>query len=77
MDGTVPENEVKRMIAESYDLVTTKGKRQVSIILYKLGYVVFGASHICGAILNGGCLILAGDFYFVKLKTNYMSYYNI
>ena len=27
LDGTVPEKEVKRMIAESYDLVATKKKR--------------------------------------------------
>ena len=33
------------------------------------------ASHICGAILNGGCLFPAGNL--KKMKTSYMSYYNI
>lgn len=27
LDGSVPENEIKRMIAESYDLVTVKGRK--------------------------------------------------
>lgn len=29
LDGTVPENEIKRMIAESYDLVTDSPTRRI------------------------------------------------
>ena len=30
LDGTVPEKEIKRMIAESYDLIMTKRDSQIS-----------------------------------------------